>query len=326
MNNVAVMVVLAGLMGCLIASNPQVAVPTEQPSIAEVQKMLAWMPADTETLAFCSAPPKSMSNMNKTLSGAAKMVSLIGMMPLKYTTPAFQFKFVLKGMRHFTPPNGLGLCRYEGCSITSIDPSEKTAFEKYLAKSAKNTTTVNGLKAYVVQSEQMQTTWTQLVVIDKDLVFSATQRNFLADVLTRRANRSYREAIPDSLREWKYVDLSSSFWAIRHRTEDLETKSMGISPSGPKSYGFAAYLSKDEKSVNITSLTQAPGSSSMMLQLWKSDGKKPIVLKNEPETLTIEYRESSKTPGDREAGYEEENQAGMISFYMLAAFGHMVYL
>ena len=64
-----------------------------------------------------------------------------------------------------------------------------------------------------------------------DVLISATDRGYLADLLGRMDRHGGSRALPDSLPEWRHLDPNARIWGVRH-FDIKDAESDPTSPSG----------------------------------------------------------------------------------------------
>ncbi|HKS81113.1 MAG TPA: hypothetical protein VJR23_06375 [Candidatus Acidoferrales bacterium] len=246
----------------------------------DVQRILSWLPADTESVFVANGPfsfpdlepPDQPSPFTSASAEELKVdfeaepLALVGFRNgvLAKRLIDQRVQIALEGSRHYRAPSGLGEALYEGCSIVIFerDVSDRTgAFLKDSLASDHPSEKIEGQSVTVFQEQLESDTWTILLAFPKpDTVLACSGRDYLREVLARMrggegAPGAHREvALPDSLPEWKYVDARSRFWAIRHFNKSQAAKD----PTSP----FAATKSPDGAAAASASAASTPAAAS----------------------------------------------------------------
>ena len=228
--------------GALPASREQRNSIQQFPPSEDVQRILSWLPADTETVFVANGPfsfpdlepPEQPSPFTSASAEELKVdfeaepLALAGFRNgvLAKRLIDQKVQIALEGSRHYRVPSGLGEALYEACSIMIFtrDVSDRTgAFLKESLASDHPPEKIEGQNVTVFQEQLESDTWTILLSFPKpDIVLACSGRDYLREVLARMRGGegtpgAHRDvALPDSLPEWKYVDARSRFWAIRH--------------------------------------------------------------------------------------------------------------
>lgn len=246
----------------------------------DVQRILSWLPADTETVFVANGPfsfpdlepPDQPSPFTSASAEELKVdfeaepLALVGFRNgvLAKRLIDQKVQIALEGSRHYRVPSGLGEMLYEGCSIVIFDRdvSDRTAaFLKDSLASDHPPEKIEGQSVTVFQEQLESDTWTILLAFPKpDTVLACSSRDYLREVLARMRGGegspgAHRDvALPDSLPEWKYVDARSRFWAIRH----FDKSQAAGDPTSP----FATAKSPDGAGAGAASTASTPAASS----------------------------------------------------------------
>jgi hypothetical protein len=133
-----------------------------------------------------------------------------------HTLEGLRIRFSLLAGRKFGWRNDDqdGLVSYQGCAIYA---SEKPLPPALIARSAEET--VLGHPAWTSKGTQNQSEYQytyHVTQLRPDLLLICNDRDFLTEILTRMAAKPNRQALPESLPEWKHVDRLAPLWGIRH--------------------------------------------------------------------------------------------------------------
>lgn len=225
------------------------------PPTEDLQNILSWFPADTESLFVANGPfsfpdlepPNQPSVFTSTSAEELKVdfealaLSLVGFRNGVLANRLMDQKVTVavEGARHFRVPSGLGETLFEGCSVLVFarDVSDRTgSFLKESLASDHVPEQIEGQSVTVFKEQLESDTWTILLAFPKpNTILACTGRDFLREMLARmNGNRGNprTNAFPDELPEWKYVDASTRFWAIRHfdRSQGADDPTSPLAP------------------------------------------------------------------------------------------------
>ena len=114
--------------------------------------------------------------------------------------------------------------RYEGATLFVLDKplgSHASALMSELKRRAAAVVSVESFDVVQLRERLENDIWTFYIAIARpDILIVATDGNYLADVLHRRATGDERRALPAALPEWRWVDTSAPYWALRHYRRD----------------------------------------------------------------------------------------------------------
>jgi hypothetical protein len=185
----------------------------------------------------------------------------------------------IEGARHFRPPAVLGAMRFEGCAVVVFadDVDELGgSFMKRAASSATRLETIAGLPIAVFEEEQENDVWTTFVTFPKrNIVLVATNADYLRSVLTRMNTQAGPRALPETLREWKYINTRSGAWGVRHYdktqakldpTSPLQEQAP-VNVPDPAAVGIAFSFEGTER-INVTYLSGMKNAREVVLKQW----------------------------------------------------------
>jgi hypothetical protein len=301
-----------------------------------VNELLWWFPADVETLMVTKGPITITDKQPEKLSDAQPMMTYVLMHEGKKSRLDLKLKgqkilLSIEGCRKFRSPKSLGLPPYEGCHIYIFDKEfakVRNPIMQSLEVSAKEVLKIGEFKVSVFEEKLDEDIWKFYLVSPKeDTLLLATDLSFITEVLRRMEVKQEIRALPDSLKEWKYVDTTAKYWAIRHydinnATKDPTSPLIGIRVSAnfpdkeaigivsmfnPGGAFIVRYLSSNQDAVNIQKA------------FWTPDYFDPEIRNKKPDVQMIES-------GVVEINYSTDNQTIMTLFIYLAAFGHAIHV
>ncbi len=122
----------------------------------------------------------------------------------------------IEGSKKFSNPSGLGMMKYEGCHVIQFS-SEIIEFMKSMEKNATQIKNIGEKQVLIFEKNVESDIWKIFYAqLRPNLILCATDEIFLTQMLNRISKRGKTRALPNSLLEWKYVDRTAQFWAIRH--------------------------------------------------------------------------------------------------------------
>jgi hypothetical protein len=167
----------------------------------------------------------------------------------------------------------------------------------------------------VFEGKSEEDLWTTYIVFPKpNVAIAATNEDYLREVLARIDGKRGERALPETLPEWKHVNTSAQFWAVRHyRITGAETdptspfnRTWGKTPD-PQAIGLTFSLDLD-KSTTAT-ITYLSGDENGLQRFQKKyfTERGPAVTQ-----MRIQYREVE--PGALEGAYDVEQIESADSF------------
>jgi hypothetical protein len=320
-----------------------------------VDRVLSWLPADTETVIVARGPfpmpperkdddADDENNRNHLISGeeVVQRVRLLAMGTALFPKDVSEKLLVgqevalaVDASRHFRPPPGLGGMLFEGAEITVFTQDISARFDQF-RKGPENLAatreTIEGRDVEVFTERGEEDNWTIFVTLAKPdtLVFS-TNRDYLREVLARVDGAKGRRALPEELPEWKYVNLSSACWGLRHYDKS-QSEFDPTSPFGEKKTANAL----DDGAIGVV-FNLHSGVAPLATITYLSASKDALsIVKNdllpmefEPQStkdLRATYREIS--PGVVQASFtlDRDESTDYFLFLLMARLGHGVYL
>src|SRR5215475_12334743 len=237
---ITVVVFALGLLDVLCASGIAAQKFPQKASSVDLQEVLSWLPADTETITVARGPfdlnSKTAQSRLAEDEDEKRPVTATELAEPFQTLPLSSFGFkgglllprlkdkrvslAIEGARHFRPPSGLGEMPFEGCSIALFvdDLNDSVAsFTKAHRKSILRVEQIAGEQIAVFREKLENDMWTAYLAIpDSRTVIVATNRDYLSEVLARLQGKKGIRALPNDLPEWKYINTDFQFWGLRH--------------------------------------------------------------------------------------------------------------
>lgn len=307
------------------------ATPSGNQSPKTYEDFIWLLPADTETMMVAKGPinittaePSNFDGfLQKVLYGGADSINKDR---LTKQLAGQKLLFYVEGSRKFKTPKSLGLAPFEGCQIMTFGSefaSRREAIIQSLEKEARSVIKVDEYKVAVYEEIDEKDLWKFYIVSPKpDMLLMATDLNYLTEILKRLKTKSDKRALPDTLSEWKEVDTTAQFWAIRHYDKDNAT----LDPTSPLSAPQLAPDTQDSLAIGLVAM-YTPGKD-FAIRYLSGNGNAIRIQKNfwvsEGNQSTPEVRVlQSKAI---EISYSPKKQNTGTLFYFMAAFGHAVYV
>jgi hypothetical protein len=318
------------LLLCILCFCCQTAISGNQ--LPKTFEELIWLlPADTETMMVARGPititaaePSSFDDfLQRVLYGG---VDSINKNRLSKQLSGQKLLFYVEGSRKFRSPKSLGLAPFEGCQIMTFGSdfaSRREAIIQSLEKEAKSVIKIDEYKVAVYEEIDEKALWKFYIVSPKpDMLLMATDLTYLTETLKRLKVKSDKRALPDTLPEWKQVDTTAQFWAIRHYDKD----NAALDPTSPLTGQRAAANAPDSLAIGIVAM-YTPGSNFVVRGL--SENEDAIRIQkyfwtsgNEKSPPEIRLLPSKIV----EISYPPNKQNTGTLFYFMVAFGHAIYV
>jgi hypothetical protein len=317
----------------------------------DIEQVLAWLPADTETLLVANGPfwmsnfqigqgiytdhEVSSEELEKHFEGMTLQLFNSRDDLLEKHLRGKKVLFALEASRRYRPPAGLGELPFEGCvgAIFRDDLDEqRDAFMKEAAQKAVRIAEIEGLKIAVFEEPSEQDIWTSYIAFpQKGVVLVATNEQFLREMLSRMRNPQRERALPPSLPEWKYVNTRAQFWGVRH-FDKQQAKQDPTSPFGGRksanlpddgAIGLTYQCSPSrERKATLTYL------SSSRAEIGKiEEGRFPS--SSEPqETAGLHIQRRELEPGVIQSTYDLSRSGPLNWFFFvfMGSVGHAIYV
>jgi hypothetical protein len=243
-----------------------------------------------------------------------------------------KISLAMQGSRKFRSPRGFGLMPFEGCTFIFFAEQLSDRADQYFkaaSASALRIEEVDGHKILVFQNRLYPDTplWTTFVgFAGSNVLFVATDMDYLREVLSRIAGKKGVRALPDTSAEWGYVDTGAQFWGLRHfdrSGRDQDPSSPFWDPSkvvkslwtDEQAVGLTfSYDPQNAKRPTITYLSGNPSAGKETLSLWHEGSKFGVSVRELDARAIV-------------ASYNLEHPEGiMFTFYLGAFLGHMIFL
>jgi hypothetical protein len=270
------------------------------------EKLLGWLPEDTETVIVTPHPfvipdpdrkkePEPADYRRLILTPPALVPCSVHESFLIGELRGLKAICMVEGSRRFRQPKDIGMILYEGCHILQFDLKDdaklQTAVGMCREKAAKAITVVD-VPVSVFTEERESDTWTFYICRPRPgMLVCATDRSYLTEVLRRMAGKDGKRALPADLPEWKHVDVTAGVWRIRHYRKDQA----GKDPSSPLSgedraaVGTTFWVSTDGRTAEVRYLSDAKNAVELATDGWtaESEGLSPRIKAGPPGVVEI---------------------------------------
>ncbi len=307
-----------------------------------VQRVLSWLPSNTETVIVSQGPfwmssfeleEEKTADPNRVLSReqlekyfqglTLRLFNLNGYI-LQRSLDGRRVLLAVEGSRNFRPPTLLGLTRFDGCEIAvfakGLSECEK-AFIRESTGVALRQERIADIPVTVLEEKLESDLWTTYVAFPCDkVVVSATDRDYLQEVLTGIATRGARKAWYQELPEWRQVAQGASFWGFRHFGEHGSLQDPALPMRDARSIGLTFHFDSEKgKTAKIKYLSNNANILSVAQSLFR-----PVGGQMDPDW--VRYRQTE--PEVVEISCELINVTAFYTFFgrLLRAVGHAVYI
>jgi hypothetical protein len=320
--------------------------PAPKPASPLVERMLSWLPADTETLLGATGPLQ-MPQMSRDANGDPSLDTsspdavrdtfrqyflLLLVARLEKEFKDAPIAAAIEGSRTFRPPNGLGMATYQGGLIAVFKDditARAAAFIKDSASTAVRSEQIEGLPVGVFQDKSEGNVLTTYVAFPRpDVAVVATDESYLREVLARIGGKQGERALPDTLTEWKQLDTNAAFWALRHYSK-TEVGQCALLPPNCR-----AGHSTDEKPIGLTFSFSPGGSNLATIDYLSGDEdylrciQKELFRQSERGVAEMQMEYSEAQSGVLEGSYNlgEIESAQYFVFVLVALIGHPIFV
>ena len=316
--------------------------PRESP--ADIESILSWLPADTQTLKVANGPfvfrlpvfPDPSADTHKQQLSSNDLEDRFQAL----TTPEFieTFGSILQSQtvmlavgvaRRFRPPTSLGGYLYQGCSVAVMENDQTDRFNRFVDASVRESgwkiEEIDHCRVAVVQKILESDTWSFFVANPRpSVVIVATDREYLKTVLTRMSGGGARLAFPDALMEWKHVNRKVRFWGMRHydRIYDAGDRTSPLAEHpilerDDQAIGVAYECSPEKKAATITYVSGNPTASR---KPWFQ--KDPVDTKALNEWLEIKCRAIEPNVDEMSFTLSRRHAVDVFMLIFCTALGH----
>ena len=322
---IGLFVLVSGMSGARREVQPRT-VPTE------IEELLWWLPSDTETVQVTQTPKNlrgPLFNVMERAGGKTNIVSgdVAFGEPLVRHLNGTRVKATVDGARRFRPPSGLGSTIYEGAFIVRFETPLGEAGAPLIADLAERAVKVDrfdGLQIVEFREKLEKDVWTFWITLPTpDLLVIATHRGYLEELLRRRKTKVAPRAIPDHLPEWRWVDVTAPFWALRHYRRDAPED-----PTSPfarrdstnvvdgTALGVVAHVHADGRTIVAHYVSDNTRAEQMAREMWyhPRDGVTPA------------FRSVGSNAIEARLVAKDEEQLRTFFFFLMAALGHAMYI
>lgn len=229
--------------------------PAAMPQLT--REVLTWMPVDSESIAVAGAfslrSQKEVSRFEplypaKTATWTLRSIAtgpLHGLEGGEYLEilEGTRVRVAIAAGRRFKLVNSFGARSYQGCHaiLTSGLAEKGDLFVEALREDAESVTIVEGHETFVFDTIFPNQVWAAreewegvfITRPDPHVILCATQQDFLAEVLRRRAQTRVKHSLLNRSELWPHVDHSAKSWLVRQVAgECAEHCTINLRPGG----------------------------------------------------------------------------------------------
>ena len=340
---------LALLLSTLLAqaqcAPPRSQLPAQSAPTELIERMLSWLPADTETVIGATGPllmPKMsqapngtmrLENSEDAVRDTFKEYALLQLLPLTKSFKDEPIVATIEGSRDFRAPSGLGMAMYQGGAIAVFADDITTRARAFLKDSAATivrTERIEGQDVAIFKQKSEEDIWTSYVVFPKpNIAVVGTDEGYIREVLARINGKHGERTLPDILPEWKYVDTKRGFWAVRHFRHNVGQPNLTsgfscITPGmKPDERAIGLAFSIDPNKSKTATVTYLSGDENILLAIQKSafNEREPGVSE-----MHSKYREVQHDALEGTYDLKQVASAQYFIFVLEALLGHPIYL
>lgn len=265
------------LSGMLFCAASEIACGDDRPLLPpEIQRTLAWLPEDTETLiaaqSFLIPSEKERDeamaisdSLDLDLKNMIQIMVFDGLLgmdgdQLLESLAGRKVTLALNGARNFDLVSKFGSTRSESCGIVIFEKALEAAWLEKLKAKSKEVRRIKQRDILVFPSTTVKDSviakvpWEGrfIVLLQPNTLLFATSDRFLETVLSRVDTKAATRALPDHLPEWKHLDPRAPYWMLRHIPGD-ESNATGLTLSEKKDGFQVVYLpraTREESTLN----------------------------------------------------------------------------
>ena len=303
-----------------------------------LESVLWWFPENTETIMVARGPFTILDSDTNEASDLKHVLEQRAYGILSVTHKGQFLKPLLgqtlllsvEASRKFRPPASLGSMKYEGCDVLVFGQgfaAVRSSFIKLLETQAKGIQKIAGHQVMIFEQRLEDNLWKVFIVSPKpDLVLCATDQSYLTEVLNRMGSKASNRALPENLPEWKQIDTTASFWAIRHYDRENAAKDTTSPVSGEQ----AAANVPDKQAIGIT-FTYNPNVKNEARIKYLSANTEAVNLVKKywdegPDKLNANISQSVAGVVGIVINPETPDVFPIFLLKLLAAFGHAIYM
>lgn len=231
----------------------------------QIDLALTWLPEDTTTVIVSSVPGRmAQVKEGRPLADQIVWLSSIG---LPSVNLKFAYRYIVDGARHNMAIKDLGLLKYEGCKIVGLEADEYRRLRQQAAQKSVRNGVVGGLTAFVFTDPNDPDKWTYYEAFDDGMMFCATDKPYLAEVLKRRAHPVPTRALPETLAQWQYIDKAAPLWAVEKFAPSNQPEARA-DLDDPKVAGIAVSMDDRKEKVTVISFSKSVDGFARASHLW----------------------------------------------------------
>jgi hypothetical protein len=326
-------IIVSALLILTLCAEYRAEVVQTAPSVT-IESILWWFPENTETLIVAKGPYVINDSEPNDLKHSLEQASygpLSAIQQGKFLKPIIGKTVLLsvEGSRNFRPPANLGSMMYEGCHVLVFGHDFGTARDSFIEQiktHAKEVQKFAGHEVMMFEQKLESDIWKIYIASPQsDVILCATDRGFLTETLNRINSKAKQRALPESLPEWKQVDTTARFWAVRHYDKENALRDT-TSPLHGKQ---AAANALDDQAIGIT-LTYNPNGDDVRVKYLSGNSQAATTayLYWNPSPYKLNVKIINSEPRVVEIVIKLDNPDVFLIFLLclFSAFGHALYI
>ncbi len=236
-----------------------------------VERLVRWLPDDTENLIV--ARSVTLPDFNEDQTWQDMGVGFASKWTEWPTSRHFEpplgplkdckIDRLVFGAKNYDVVSSFGSLRSENCAIFVFEAELGDAAEKLTTNFHKGATAVKtlvGREVFVYPSATVMEPWvkptkwqaTYFVLLTPKILLCATSDRYLETLLRRVDNRPETRALPDTLPEWKHVDLDAPSWMMRHFPDPRrKLRTIGLTAAFIKDTWRVVYVPRPGSDVDL---------------------------------------------------------------------------
>lgn len=301
-----------------------------------MDRVIAWMPAKTETLIAMNGPfqwPHVIVGPQQQIAIAPSGDAVFDRVQTMTLLDTLQFARpfagatvlqMMSGIWGFRQPAGLGMALFSGATVIEFkgDVSDRiAALRLEPGYGFVRSEQIDGQAVLVYRVKSEEDLRTSLVAFPTNTVMVvAEDEASLREVMRRVGGTTDTRALPESLPEWRYVNQTARFWAMHHVQPNNPEMWLGVKEkSGAEGSGVTFAFDPATKRATITYLMSNEAMQHIKSEMW-NDKESGV------HEMEAQYR--VQKPGVLVGTYrlQQEDSASLFMFVLQALLGRPISL
>ena len=287
-----------------------------------VEKILWWLPVDTQTVVVDEQPSKFLTRSGGGRDGVDEAAgppwppSVFRAGGPHHRLADQTVVLRVEGSRRFRMPRDLGLMPYEGATIAVFEHDLDEQVTASVHEGATRTEMIEGRRVSMFRKRFERDDWTLFITQPRpNILIGATHRGYLADLLGRMTTRGPSRALPDALPEWRQLDKTARSWGIRHY-DPKDAALDATSPLSPRDcLGF-----RDDHAIGLVFTLDRTKRATVKYLLGHGDAGRIVAKYWQNEAFETKPQVRQTAPGVFEIS-NTMREGGADDFFLLLLFG-----